>query len=235
MLIEILSRIRESALDRELRTLQRKYYEGDPSDHSVILEYLETLRKARASTAEERSSGPMLHLGCGEHRLEGWINVDYLVTEATDVQTDVGNALPFRSDSVAFIHSEDLLEHLDLENGRTLLAECHRVLVRGGVMRILTPDLDKLIEHVYRQPQKKHLTWCKSYLGAVGPCEALNMHLRMDGEHRFIYDSTHLRKHLTTLGFDVYPVSYNKSTRPQLRYLDLRDFGLNIFFEAVKR
>ena len=35
--------------------------------------------------------------------------------------------------------SEDLLEHLDVEAGKALLRDCHRVLKPGGVMRLLTP------------------------------------------------------------------------------------------------
>ncbi len=60
------------------------------------------------------------------------------------------------------------------------------------------------------------------------------MHLRMNGEHRFVYDQEHLTEVLRATGFRVRRVRWNRSRVPELRYLDLRDFGLNLFLEAVK-
>ena len=53
-------------------------------------------------------------------------------------------------------------------------------------MRLLTPDLRALVERVYLQREPRHLAWCDAHLSAAGPCEALNMHLRMNGDHRFV-------------------------------------------------
>ena len=78
-----------------------------------------------SSGAARHSSGPRLHLGCGEHRLGGWINADFAFTGAQDTLFDVRHSLPLRDGSIRFIHSEDLLEHVDLEEGRRLVAECH--------------------------------------------------------------------------------------------------------------
>ncbi|HVG25752.1 MAG TPA: methyltransferase domain-containing protein [Thermoanaerobaculia bacterium] len=216
-------------LDRTLRQLQSRYYRGDTS---AIPEYLTTLAQARALVNAPRARA--VHLGAGGHHLDGWINVD-LLPDGADLLADCGaHALPFRSESVDFIHSEDLLEHLDRVAGKALLHECHRVLKSGGVMRLLTPDLRALIQRVYIERDRAQLAWCNETLSASGPCEALNMHLRMNGEHRFVYDEEHLTEVLRATGFRVRRASWNRSRVPQLRYLDLRDFGLNLFLEAVK-
>jgi predicted SAM-dependent methyltransferase len=212
-------------LRRTLRRLQNRYYTGDVS---AIPEYLATLAKGR-----QRPTVRALHLGAGGHHLDGWINVD-VVRDGVDVLADFGHALPFRSESVNFIHSEDLLEHLDGSAGKELLRECHRVLRPGGVMRLLTPDLRALVQRVYIDRDRQQLAWCSSTLAANGPCEALNMHLRMNGEHRFVYDEEHLTAVLRATGFRVRRVRWNESRVPELRFLDLRDFGLNLFLEAVK-
>jgi predicted SAM-dependent methyltransferase len=175
-----------------------------------------------------------VHLGCGDHRLDGWVNVDLLPSGATDVLANFEGSLPFRSDSLHFLHSEDLLEHLSREGGIGFLTECFRVLRPGGTMRLLTPDLRRLVKKVYEQREALHLAWCDRELQASGPCEALNMHLRMNGEHRFVYDQEHLVKTLSRIGFSVRGVRFNESRHPELRYLDLRHFGLNVFVEAVK-
>ena len=91
-----------------------------------------------------------------------------------------------------------------------------------------------IVERVYLQRDPRHLAWCNTHLSANGPCEALNMHLRMDGDHRFVYDEEHLTDTLRGIGFEVRRVRYNWSPVRELRYLDLRDFGLNLFLEAVK-
>ena len=228
-----------SDLERRLRELQRDYYEpasGKTRDDAVILDYLATLARARAVWAGEVGRplrGPRLHLGCGDHRLEDWINADVAKTFAAGLLADAAKGLPFADGSMAFIHCEDLLEHLDFEGGLVMLAECRRVLREGGVLRILTPDLRALVEKVYRDADPGQLGWCDRELSAKGPCQALNAHLRMNGEHRFVYDEEELTRVLRSLGFDVARVRWNESAHPELRYLDLRDFGLNLFLEAT--
>jgi predicted SAM-dependent methyltransferase len=218
-----------------LRQLQNRYYRGAAVDAGTIANaYLATLDAARELTLRgQESSRTRLHLGAGGHRLRDWINVD-IVSDVADVLADFTAPLPFRSGSVDLVHSEDLLEHLEVDAGKRMLAECHRVLRPGGVMRLLTPDLRALIERVYLQREPRHLAWCDAHLSASGPCEALNMHLRMNGEHRFVYDEEHLTETLRAIGFRVRRVRHNWSSMRELRYLDLRDFGLNLFLEAVK-
>jgi predicted SAM-dependent methyltransferase len=224
-----------TSFDRRLRELQDAYYDAPRKDDAVIAEYLRVLAEARRAAAAggPPHATPKLHLGCGGHRLEGWVNVDLLFDSSVDLRADAA-ALPFAPGCAAFLHSEDLLEHLDAEAGRAFLSECFRVLQPGGVLRLLTPDLKALVDNVYRVPNERHLRWCAAQLDARGPCEALNMHLRMDGEHRFVYDEEHLRGILERLGFRVERVRYNRSAHRELRYLDLRDFGLNLFLEAAK-
>jgi formamidopyrimidine-DNA glycosylase len=101
-------------------------------------------------------------------------------------------------------------------------------------MRVVTPDLRALVQRVYIDRAEDELAWCNTWLKANGPCEALNMHLRMEGEHRFVYDEEHLSDVLEATGFRVRRVRYNASPVRELRYLDLRNFGLSLFLEAVK-
>jgi predicted SAM-dependent methyltransferase len=224
-----------------LRHLQNRYYRGTAVDAGkTAVDYLAALDSAReiwlrGTPMQIRTA---VHLGSGDHHLRGWVNVDILPGSAlpgsSSVLADFTAPLPFRTASVDLLHSEDLLEHLDEKSGKRFLAECHRVLRPRGVMRLLTPDLRALIERVYLQREPRHLAWCDTHLSATGPCEALNMHLRMNGDHRFVYDEEHLSETLTAIGFRVRRVRYNWSTVRELRYLDLRDFGLNLFLEAVK-
>ncbi|NOZ78109.1 MAG: methyltransferase domain-containing protein [Acidobacteria bacterium] len=233
MLGRVLPAIERFRIRRRLRALQKEYYQAPQKNDTLILQYFRELQRAR-SLVTRGPSGPCLHLGCEDYHIEGWINVDIINSPAVDLQADLSQPLPFSSGSIDFIHSEDLLEHLERDAGHNLLAECFRVLRPGGVMRLLTPDLGRLVANIYLHPRARHLAWCGAYLGAQTPCEALNMHCRMGGEHRFVYDYPYLKDVLTGIGFRVHRVSWNRSRFPRLRYLDLRDFGLNLFLEAAK-
>jgi predicted SAM-dependent methyltransferase len=219
---------------RRLKQLQGAYYDARTKNEAVIADYFRLLAEARAEELRGAPPRVCVHVGSGGHSLDGWIDVDLDPVSPVDLAADAGVSLPFRSESVDRIHSEDFIEHMDLAAGKRFVAEAFRVLRSGGIMRLLTPDLRALVERVYLQRAGRHLRWCGVYLDADGACEAFNMHLRMNGEHRFVYDEELLRSVLTAAGFDVRLVRYNQSADRHLRFLDLRDFGLNLFLECVK-
>jgi predicted SAM-dependent methyltransferase len=212
-----------------LHAIQRRYYRGD---ESAIPEYFAELAAARKSLNLPRKKA--LHLGSGAYHIDGWVNVDLTIADHPDVVADLTATLPFRDGSFDYIHSEDFIEHIDFVQGQAFLRECARVLRPSGVLRLLTPDLAALIRRVYLGREARHLKWCSDVFAAKTPAEALNVHLRMNGEHRFIYDAELLEEQLHSAGFRTRQVRYNRSTDPFLRFLDLRDFGLNLFLEAVK-
>jgi predicted SAM-dependent methyltransferase len=212
-----------------LHAIQRRYYSGD---ESAIPEYFAALSAARKALNLPRKKA--LHLGSGAYHVDGWVNVDVTISEKPDVIADLTTSLPFASASADYIHTEDFIEHVDLEHGRDFLRECFRVLRPGGVMRLLTPDLEALVRRVYLERERRHIAWCADSFGASTPAEALNMHMRMNGDHRFIYDDELLASEMKAAGFRVRRVRYNRSPDVFLRFLDVRDFGLNLFFEGVK-
>jgi len=219
---------------RRLRALQRAYYDAAEPSEAVIGEYLRVLAEARAEELRGAPQLVCLHVGAGGHAIDGWIDLDLEAGPSVDLAANAGASLPFRTESIDRIHSEDFIEHIDASAGKRFVGEAFRVLRPGGIMRLLTPDLRALVERVYLQRARRHLRWCNVYLGTGGACEAFNMHLRMNGEHRFLYDEEHLRFVLMAAGFEVRRVRYNRSPDRHLRFLDLRDFGLNLFFECVK-
>lgn len=69
------------------------------------------LRNRRRLAALQRDGSLRLHLGCGDDRLTGFVNVDYRLTQATDVTMDL--ALPrLGAGTVAFAFSHAFFEHL---------------------------------------------------------------------------------------------------------------------------
>jgi SAM-dependent methyltransferase len=54
-------------------------------------------------------------------------------------------AIPCAANSVAAVYSSHMIEHLDRSEARAFLTEVKRVLRPGGVVRIVAPDLSRLI------------------------------------------------------------------------------------------
>lgn len=81
-----------------------------------------------------------LHIGCGASPIEGWVNVDIQDGAGVDRLLDVRRGLPF--EDVELIFAEHFIEHLTLEESLAFLAECRRILLPEGVLRLSTPNLD---------------------------------------------------------------------------------------------
>lgn len=78
-----------------------------------------------------------LHLGCGNKPLQNFINVDYFNREHADLIANLENNLPYASESIDFIYSDNVFEHI--KNLPNLMKECHRVLRKGGVLVVRVP------------------------------------------------------------------------------------------------
>lgn len=169
-----------------------------------------------------------LHLGCGPRRLEGWINIDIAPNRPMpDILLDLEKGLPLPDSTVDYVYSEDLIEHLDWEKGRYLLSDCSRVLKSGGVMRILTPDLQAFALDYINESQDT-LVWFKDECGCATFGEMFNVGMRAWG-HKFLYDQATLIQTLTRFGLEVRKVSYNDSQEQILRGLDLRDSATAVY------
>ncbi len=96
-----------------------------------------------------------LNLGGAEFRhpmpgYERYISVDLDPPPGEwSVRHDLTKRIPLPDGSVSRIHTEDFLEHLTRGQIRTVLADCHRLLVRGGTMRIGVPDYNNPKDRPY--------------------------------------------------------------------------------------
>lgn len=150
-----------------------------------------------------------LHIGCGDHVLEGWLNTDLHPRQPCILAMDASQALPFADNSFDFIFSEHVIEHLPFPQGCNLLAECHRTLKTGGVLRLATPDLAFLLglySTTKSEIQQAFLDWSKDCFLPWAPSSedtfVINNSVR-DWGHHFIYDEKVLRKALEQVGFTL--------------------------------
>lgn len=78
-----------------------------------------------------------LNIGCGNRKLEGFVNVDYNPAVGPDVVCDVSRGLPFADGSVDEVFMSHSLEHVDPL--WPFLDELMRVCADGALLRIVVP------------------------------------------------------------------------------------------------
>jgi SAM-dependent methyltransferase len=161
------------------------------------------------------------------YRMSGsrrWFSQEQFVSILRDhrfVHHEIRYGLPFADQSVDYMYSSHFLEHLYQEDAEEFLKESHRVIKPGGLIRILTPDLAKVIT-AYEEGQKEDAL-NTVFSGKVG----------MYGQHRYLYDYEMLRDILLSVGFtQVTPCEYREGRLPDVEVLDVRPGSL--IAEAIK-
>ena len=84
-----------------------------------------------------------LNLGCGGLFYQSWLNVDFLPRPCVQGY-DLTKPLPFTDDSFDATYSSHVLEHFSRDQGKKFIEEQFRVLKKGGVCRVVVPDLEML-------------------------------------------------------------------------------------------
>jgi predicted SAM-dependent methyltransferase len=97
-----------------------------------------------------------LNLGCGTRFFEDkdWINIDFHNTNKTVVNHNLLKGIPLENESVKFVYHSHVLEHFTKKDAVFFIRECFRVLQKDGTIRIVLPDLEKLVNLYLKNLQK---------------------------------------------------------------------------------
>ena len=177
-----------------------------------------------------------LHLGCGRNILDGWINTDYNTAKFGGSEyLDVTKKFPYNNNSVDYIFSEHMIEHITYHEGKFMLEESFRVLKSDGKIRISTPDLKFLIE-LYTDNktdlQKRYIDYTvnhPAYNVSIGIDTFIINNFVRDWGHIFIYDKKILKTLLESIGFtDVKSYLITESEDENLKNLEHITDEINI-------
>ena len=114
---------------RPLRTVVRR----------VVLTVNTPMARVRLRRAVARAPRPIaLEVG-GLRRRPGWLVVN--VNALARNYLDATRPWPFEDGALSYVFADNMIEHVPLDAGRSFLAEAHRCLRPGGVIRLLTPDV----------------------------------------------------------------------------------------------
>lgn len=148
-----------------------------------------------------------LQIGTGPNDLEGWLNTD-IEPRAGQVFLDASKPFPMPDSSVHYIYAEQVIEHIPFAGGMVMLRESHRVLAPGGVLRVATPNLERLLALFDHEKTIDEQRFMDAQLKMVGltvheperPLFILNTYFH-DWGHRFLYDQQTLKSAAETAGF----------------------------------
>ena len=193
---------------------RRRHIQVAPQNRKLQNNYLSSAKVAK------------LHLGCGRHLLDGWLNTDLNQSEGV-MALDATKEFPFVDSSFDYVYSEHMIEHIQYPDGQRMLSECFRMLRPGGRIRIATPDLQFLIA-LYNPNksdlQRSYIRWATEIFVKHAPFQAdtfvINNFFR-DWGHQIIYDEKTLRFALERCGFvDITRCPLCESTDAELRGLE---------------
>lgn len=150
---------------------------------------------------------------------------------------DAVKGLPLPDNSVDTLYSSHMLEHLDQTGAGLFLKEARRVLISGGIIRLVVPDLRKLVQQ-YLDSGDADTFLSASYLsqsqtGTIA--QRLRNLLVGNRYHQWMYDGESLVRLLLLHGFSDPGIQTPGETRienPELLNLKER-LSESIYVEAV--
>ena len=175
-----------------------------------------------------------VNLGCGHRPLQGWINVDQARGPDVQVVWDLRRGLPFQDESCSAIFCEHVIEHVPRDAAGRLLTECLRVLAKGGVLRLSTPDAG-LYLRAYASDDD-FLRHPSFELPIETPMDRVNQMMREYGQHLWSYDAPALMLLLKQVGFsEVGQQEFGRSRHPRMQGTDAEARAFeSLYVEAVK-
>lgn len=194
-----------------------------------------------------------LQLGCGRSFFEGWINTNHTTkpfnlklyeekrSEGYDIRDlDITKEFPFEDNSIDFIFSEHVIEHVKEKDGINCLSECLRVLKPGGVIRTIAPSREfyESIRYDDQHPfVKEYAKQIYKREPSIGMANKIYERTMYDQGHHWVPTLEMLKAQHEKVGFkNVISCDYGQSEHDELA-MDMRD-GLreyeSIVVEGIK-
>lgn len=87
-----------------------------------------------------------IHLGCGGINHPAFINIDGIPAPHVHYVQRIDKLHPFTNDSVDLVYACHCLEHFSHRQIANVLKEWHRIIKKGGILRVAVPDFDSMVK-----------------------------------------------------------------------------------------
>jgi predicted SAM-dependent methyltransferase len=98
-----------------------------------------------------------LNIGCGTKFHKDWTNIDMASDSPYVIRYNLLNGLPFEDEEFDAVYHSQVLEHFMKDDATVFLKECYRVLKPNGIIRIVVPDLENIVDE-YKKYLNENLT-----------------------------------------------------------------------------
>jgi predicted SAM-dependent methyltransferase len=183
--------------------------------------------------------GIYVNVGSGGFLLPGFVHVDLFGGGPAVVRWDCTSRLPFGDGAARGIRMEHFLEHVEpRQQLPSLLADCHRILEPGGILRVVVPDAGRFLQAYCAGDDAAF-----AELGFAQPFPA-DLPTRMDvvshifhqwHEHRWGYDFETLAARLRTAGFEsIVQQGFGESSDPHMAADREQHKAYSLYVDAIK-
>lgn len=153
-----------------------------------------------------------LHLGCGNIKIEGFVNIDTTYLPNVDVIDNVRHLRKFDKNSVDLIYASNVLEHLGRWEYKPALERWYELLKPKGILRLSVPNFTALCEY-YMETKDLETLYPALYAGQDAPWNY----------HYWCWDFEMLKKELEAIGF----IDVRRYDRNRTEHAYVRDWSLN--------
>jgi len=196
-----------------------------------------------------------INLGCGPNGIDGWINYDWgllpfinkfglidvfikLGMIGKNYKTkwpkfelvDIRKKWPLKNKSVDYIYCSHVLEHFEKYKTGEILKESRRVLKKGGILRIVLPDLKKMVDN-YKEADD----FCRDFFG-FDKDKKYGLAGSFIRGHSWMYDKKSLTDILKMAGFaKIKECKFRQGECPDIEKLDYEGHRqISMYFEIQK-
>lgn len=118
---------------------------GNRYESSNVTATFRRLAIQKKMNLSSKYRGLLVNVGCGDRFHSDWLNLD-LIRKPGVTKADITQGLPVRDNEAMAVYSAAVLEHIRPQEVPDFLAECHRVLQPGGLIRIAVPDFERQVQ-----------------------------------------------------------------------------------------
>ena len=141
-----------------------------------------------------------LELGSGNKKgSNGFTTVDL---DGADIIWNLKRGIPLGDQSVDFIYSSHLLEHIPFKELIIFLKECKRVLKKDGIFSVCVPNAGYFLEAYFKgEIFHWHNAWKPASVDTGSKIDQLNYIAYLNDGHKYLFDKENLVNTLLTAGF----------------------------------